>query len=361
MNRAVGLDSFDDAETDAGVRAGLHRRPALVVDVKRDSQADGPGTRSVVFFKGCPLRCTFCQNPETQDPRAEVAFSRAKCVECGRCVEACPRGAATLELPERIRRERCTRCGTCAEACPTGALRCIGTSYEVRALAEVLLRDFLFYKHTHGGVTLSGGEPTLWPDYVESLLQLLKANNVHVVLETCGHFHYETFRRKLLPYLDLVYFDVKLADPEAHRRHTGKSNRRILDNLRRLLAEPAVEVQPRVPLVPEVTATRENLAAVVDLLCDAGADSVQLLPYNPLGLEMFEALGRPRPPVSDHFLKPDELAQLYEAFRQILERTASGRRLTCQRASRRPPAAPTCFTDTARFHTSGPKTCDNVC
>jgi pyruvate formate lyase activating enzyme len=182
----------------------------------------------------------------------------------------------------------------------------------------VLLRDFSFYKHTQGGVTLSGGEPTLYPDYVGLLLQLLKTEGVHVVLETCGYFHYETFRRKLLPFLDLVYFDVKLADPQAHRRHTGRTNHKILDNLRRLLAEPAVEVQPRVPLVPWVTATRDNLVAVVDILCDAGADSVQLLPYNPLGLQMIEALGRPRPPMPGRFMKPRELQDLHETFKQIL-------------------------------------------
>ena len=291
----------------------------LVVDVKRYSLEDGPGIRSVVFLKGCPLRCTFCQNPEAQSPDVEIAYSPQKCIGCGNCAEACSCAAVTFDAPGRILRERCTRCGACSEACPTGALRLIGTAYRPETLAEVLLRDFSYYKHSGGGVTLSGGEATLYADYVERLLRLLKAEGVHLLLDTCGHFRYETFRRKLLPYLDTVYFDIKFADAQLHRRHTGKPNGRIVENLRRLLGEPSVEVQPRVPLIPGITATQENLSGIVDLLCDAGASSVHLLPYNPMGLGMFEALGRPRPSVSDSFMKPEDLEHLYNAFRQILE------------------------------------------
>lgn len=301
-------------------------RTPLIVDIKRSSLEDGPGIRSVVFFKGCPLRCTFCQNPEAQAANVEMAYWPVKCIGCGQCVEACPSGAATLEGPERIIRERCTCCGACSEACPTGALRRIGTPYCPEALVEVLLRDLSYYRHSGGGVTLSGGEATLYADYVERLLRLLKAEGVHLLLETSGYFRYETFREKLLPYLDAVYFDVKFADPETHRRHTGKPNRRILDNLRRLLREPSVEVQPRVPLIPGMTATRENLAGIAALLRDAGASSLHLLPYNPMGLDMFAALGRSTPALPPGFLGPDELRDLHELFAGILagQRAARG-------------------------------------
>ena len=291
----------------------------LVVDIKRFSWEDGPGIRSVVFFKGCPLRCSWCQNPEAQAPEVEVAFSPEKCIACGKCRKSCPHGAVTLEEPQRILRDRCTRCDICSTACPTGALRRIGTPYTATGLAEVLLRDLAYYRHSGGGVTFSGGEPTLYPDYLESLLERLKEEGVHLLLETCGHFDYEVFHRKLLPYLDTVYFDVKLADPQAHQRFTGKSNGKILRNLRRLLRERSVEVLPRIPLVPGVTATEENLTAVVDLLCEVGAERVELLPYNPMGLDMFAALGRPRPAVSNSFTKPDELLHLYEMFGRILQ------------------------------------------
>lgn len=290
----------------------------LIVQVRRHSLEDGPGIRSVAFFKGCPLRCVFCHNPEAQDPGPEIAFSARTCIACGQCAEACPHGAIDLELPGRIRRERCTRCGRCAEACPTGSLRLVGTFYPVEALAELLLRDMAFYRHSGGGVTLSGGEATLYPDYLEQLLVRLRARGVHIALETSGYFDYRAFRRQILPYLDLVYYDVKLADPAAHRRYTGRSNRRILSNLRRLLEEPGIEVQPRVPLVPGITASGENLAAIVDLLCEAGARSISLLPYNPLGLDAAVKLGRPRPALPERFMEPDQERQLVEQCAQII-------------------------------------------
>lgn len=294
----------------------------LLADVKRCSLDDGPGIRSVVFFKGCPLRCVFCHNPEAQECQVEIAFLARKCIACGRCAEVCPHGAIDLHSSQRILRNRCARCGTCSDACPTGALRPVGARCSPRALAELLLRDLPYYEHSGGGITLSGGEPTLFPDYVQSVLQLVKPVGVHVVLETCGHFHYETFSKKLLPYLDLIYYDIKIADPDAHQRHTGKTNRRILHNLCRLLMERKVEVQPRIPLVPGITATEENLTGITDLLYDAGAGSVHLLPYNPLGLEMFEAIGRPRQFLPNSFMSPDDLRHLYSAFRRILEQKA---------------------------------------
>ncbi len=293
----------------------------LVVDVKRHSLEDGPGIRSVVFFKGCPLRCVFCHSPESQDPRAEVAFSSRECIECGKCADVCPEQAASLERGDRIDRSKCDRCGKCAEECPGNGLRLIGRSFTVDALAEVLLRDILFYRHSGGGVMVSGGECTLYPDYLGALLERLKAEQVHVVLETCGHFDYEAVRRKILPHTDLIYYDVKIADPAAHRKYLGTTNDRILGNLRSLLrGTNGVLVHPRIPLVPGVTATRENLAAIVDILCDAGADDVSLLSYNPLGIDMASCLGRSKPPLPERFMDPDEEARIRRDFAEILDR-----------------------------------------
>ena len=258
----------------------------LVVDIKRDSLEDGPGIRTVVFFKGCPLRCTFCHSPETQDPKIEIAFSERKCLRCGRCADCCPQGAIDLSTTQRIDRTRCTRCGQCVGICPEKALRKIGQYYPVDSLVEILLRDLPFYRHSGGGVTLSGGECTLYPKYIESLLKNLKARQVHIVLETCGYFNFDVFSRRILPYIDLIYFDVKIADPGKHKKHTGKTNDKILDNLRRLLLEKRTVVHPRIPLIPDITATAENLTAIVGLLVEAGAEDVSLLPYNPMGIEM---------------------------------------------------------------------------
>ncbi len=290
----------------------------LIFDIKRHSLEDGPGIRSVVFFKGCPLRCIFCQNPEAQDPGLEIAFYAGECINCGACADACDQDAIDPEFPGRIHRDRCTRCGECARVCPGKGLRLIGSHYPVDALTEILMRDLPFYHHSGGGVTFSGGEPTLYPDYLELLLKQLKARGVHLALETSGYFHYDTFRQKILPHIDLIYYDVKIADPEAHRRYIGKTNERILSNLRRLLQESNVEVHPRVPLIPGITATRENLSAIVDLLCEAGATDVSLLPYNPMGIEMAVKLGRPRPPLPEEFMKPDEEREIHDMFNELL-------------------------------------------
>jgi pyruvate formate lyase activating enzyme len=295
-----------------------HKLP-LIVDIKRHSLEDGPGIRSVVFFKGCPLRCIFCHSPETQDPRPEIAFSPGECIQCGSCEDACPQGAIDMEFPGRIHRERCDRCGKCASACPGKGLRLIGAYYPVETLTEILMRDFPFYRHSGGGVTLSGGESTLYPDYLESLLKRLKAEGLHLTLETSGYFDYPTFRKKILPYLNLIYYDIKIANPKAHKRYLGRSNQRILDNFRRLHQEKGIEVHPRVPLIPGITATRENLSAIVDILCEAGAEDVSLLPYNPMGFEMAVSLGKPRPPLPEGFMKPDEEKEVYAMFKTLIK------------------------------------------
>ena len=183
---------------------------------------------------------------------------------------------------------------------------------------EILLRDLPFYRHSGGGVTFSGGEATCYPDYLEVVLERLKQRGVHLALETSGCFDYEPFEQKILPYMDLIYYDVKFADPEAHRRYTGSTNRRVLDNLTRLLREKGVEVHPRVPIVPGITATRENLSAIVHLLCKMGAEDVFLLPYNPMGVEMAVRLGRSKPSLPECFMKPEEEREIRDLFEAML-------------------------------------------
>lgn len=289
----------------------------LIVDIKRHSLEDGPGIRSVVFFKGCPLSCVFCQNPEAQSPDPEIAFSEKKCIGCRRCVDACRHGAIDFESAGRIVRKKCIRCGECTDACPSSSLRRIGVFYPVETLANILMLDFTFYKHSGGGVTLSGGECTMYPDYVESLLKTLKANGVHIALETSGYFDYESFRQKILPHLDIIYYDIKFAYADAHRYYTGKPNLKILDNLRHLLKENHITVHPRIPLIPGITATRENLTMIVDFLRNVGAGSVSLLSYNPMGLDMLKSLGRQAPEVQRGFMRPEEEKAVCKMFRNI--------------------------------------------
>ena len=290
----------------------------FVVDIKRDSFEDGPGIRTVVFFKGCPLRCAFCHSPETQDPKVEIAFSAKKCLRCKKCADSCYQGAIEFSEAKRINRDRCTRCGRCASVCPGKALSQVGRYYPVNSLVEILMRDLSFYRHSRGGVTLSGGECTLFPNYRETLLQGLKARHIHIVLGTCGYFNFEVFRRKILPYVDLIYYDVKLADSLTHIKYTDKTNKMILRNLRRLLLEEPAIVHPRIPLIPNITASEENLSAIVDLLVEAGAQSVTLLPYNPMGIGMAESLGRSKPHLPERFMTPDEEKGIHDTFQLVL-------------------------------------------
>ena len=292
----------------------------LLVDIKRGSLEDGPGIRSVVFFKGCPLRCVFCHSPETQDHRVEIGFSVRRCVRCGACAEICPSRAIDMSFSGRIHRRKCNRCGACADVCPGGGLNRIGTYYSPEELCEILLRDIAYYHHSNGGVTLSGGECTLHPDYLESLLILLKNHGIHIAIQTSGYFDYRSFRKKVLPYCDLVYIDVKFADPRLHKLHTGKSNRRILSNFRALLREKRVEVHPRTPLIPGITASYRNLYAIAQLAWEVGANDVALMPYNPMGFEMASNLGRPKPQLPEKFMTPEEEKSVKEMFDGIIAR-----------------------------------------
>jgi pyruvate formate lyase activating enzyme len=262
------------------------------VDIKRHSLEDGPGIRSVVFFKGCPLRCVFCQNPETQEFAAEISFRSRRCIDCKSCMDSCPRG---LPRPRLVGSTACGKCGACVRACPSGALALIGQRLSVGEILNVVLRDEPYYRHSGGGVTLSGGECTAFPEFAGELLAGLVSRGISAAIETCGEFFYPQFAQWILPHVDPILFDVKLADDEAHVRFTGRSNQRIWANLARLLALVPERVQPRIPLIPGVTATRENLAALAVRLAELGARSLTLLPYNPLGVTMAESLGRPAP------------------------------------------------------------------
>ena len=288
----------------------------LIADIKRHSLEDGPGIRSVVFFKGCPLRCVFCHNPEMQRTEREIVFRPERCIKCSECIAVCPLGAASLSLPGRIDRRRCDDCGKCADVCPASALAHVGRAYEVGELVELLLRDEAYYRRSGGGVTFSGGECTMFPEYLENLAFALKGHGIHLLVETAGEFDGAWFVEKILPIVDLIYFDVKLADPARHRMHTGRDNRRILANLGLLLRVVPARVQVRIPLVPDITATKENLKAVAEYLRELGVAKAILLPYNPLGQRMGLRLGRDTPELEETFMSKEDLATAIAMFEE---------------------------------------------
>jgi pyruvate formate lyase activating enzyme len=298
---------------------GIERRQSRiwrprVADVKKNALDDGPGIRSVVFFKGCPLRCIWCQNPEALSNHRELQVTTKHCVACARCVSDCPWDNAR-PASEAQDRDDCRACGICSGSCPSGARRVVGAELEAEELIAILARDEPFYRRSGGGVTFSGGEPTQHMGFAAAVAAGLASRGIRVLLETCAQFPWEPFEADLLPHLDQIYVDVKLADPEEHRRHTGVDNCLIQANLARLAALDGPLVLPRIPLVPGVTDGHDNLSAIARRLAELGFEQVALLAYNPLWLSKRDALGLEVEYVRDEWMDEGEIERCREPFR----------------------------------------------
>jgi pyruvate formate lyase activating enzyme len=234
-------------------------RPGRILHLQRLSTEDGPGIRTTVFFKGCPLSCAWCHNPESLSPYPQVQWLENRCIDCRTCLDACPHGC--LEMAEqgiRIDRQRCQGCGACAEACPTNALELLGTTVTVAELVREVSKDRAYYEASGGGVTVSGGEPLLQPDFVADFLGALQQAGIATALDTCGLASRQSLE-KVLPYVDLVMFDLKEIDADRHCAFTGQSNDVIFEALlfvREYIARQAPEMRLwiRTPLIPNATA-----------------------------------------------------------------------------------------------------------
>lgn len=268
-----------------------------ILHLQRLSTEDGPGIRTTVFFKGCPLRCAWCHNPESLSREPQIQWFAIRCLGCETCLTACPEGCLSrAEVGLVIDRERCQGCGKCAEACPAGAIELLGRTVTLDELLAELRKDRAYYDASGGGVTLSGGEPTLQVDFTEALLRGLKAEGIATALDTCGLCSADTLDR-LLPFSDLVLYDLKLYAAELHRQFTGSPNQRILDNLLHLQAMQSrlpFRLWIRTPLIPGATATAENLTALGGFLSDhldGGVERWELCAFNNLCRDQYTRLG----------------------------------------------------------------------
>lgn len=263
-----------------------------VFNVQRFSTEDGPGIRTTVFMKGCPLRCRWCQNPEGLSPHPQIVWYDVRCIGAGRCVAACPSNALELE-PEGIRidRDRCSPCDICADACPSGALESIGRRWTPAELLEQVAKDRAFYESSGGGVTVSGGEPAMQPDFLEAFFARCREAGLAVALDTCGYADWSVYER-LAPGVDLILFDLKIADRIDHHEATGVYSDRILANAA-ALAERGVPIWVRTPIVPGYTASEENIRAIARFIRERmpTVERWDLLPYTNLGRPKYHRLG----------------------------------------------------------------------
>jgi pyruvate formate lyase activating enzyme len=267
---------------------------ALVTNIQGYSVHDGPGIRTTVFLKGCPLACRWCANPECISPRAELGFLEALCVRCGECLSSCPNGAISGDatgLPV-IDRSCCTGCGECVTACTRKARVIHGKAMTVDEVLDAVVADTLFYDSSGGGVTVSGGEPLMHARFVRCLFEKLHAQNIQTCLETSGHADVSTFL-EVLQVTDYVLFDLKLMNARDHRRFTGRSNASVLANAR-LLATSKREFLCRMPLIPGISDTPENIRETAHFLEGLGerAQRIELMPYHRLGESKYASLGK---------------------------------------------------------------------
>jgi glycyl-radical enzyme activating protein len=269
----------------------------LISNIQRFSVDDGPGIRTTVFLKGCNLRCRWCHNPECISFPPSLQLIESSCTSCGRCVERCPDGVheITPEGQHRLHRERCTGCGACAYACLNTALTIIGQPFTPDELVSKLERDKKYFETSKGGVTISGGDPMLFPVYTAQVLALLKKKGIHTAVDTAGCVPWANFEQ-VLPNADLFLYDVKAASRALHQALTGVDNTLILDNLHRLSAAGA-RIFVRVPVIPGCNDSADELSAIASLLAalPTPPELTQLLPYHSYGAGKYATLGLKEP------------------------------------------------------------------
>lgn len=281
---------------------------AHIADIRRLTVHDGPGIRDTVFVKGCPLRCLWCHNPESISSVPQILFHSNLCVKCGECVPVCKNQVHFLEDGKHeLNRDKCTVCGRCMDVCLTGALTLCGSEMSSQQVFEKILHDRDFFSQSNGGVTVSGGEPLLYPAFTAALFQKCREAGIHTALDTCGAVPWDAFE-KVLPFTDLVLFDVKGADPIQHEKNTGRRNGQILQNLNEL-GHGNIPIEIRIPVIPDHNDSDAEFETVGKILAAVpSVIAVRLLAYHSMAREKYRAAGmrdtmpQVDPPSMEHLL-----------------------------------------------------------
>ena len=271
--------------------AALRNVSGTIFNIQHYSIHDGPGIRTNVFLKGCPLRCLWCSNPESQQQVPQLMFRADRCTGCGACISSCPVSAISL-VDQRVQNDRslCTGCGACVAVCPNEAREIIGTTATAGEVFDEVAQDKLFYAKD-GGVTLTGGEVLVQPAFASAVLQLCRQAKIHTAIETCGFADWAALK-EVLQYTDLVLYDLKEMDPEFHKKYTGVDNSRILENLKKIDDQMDLEIWVRVPLIPGCNDDKENLLATARFVKENlhKCTQIHLLPFHRLGEGKYEQL-----------------------------------------------------------------------
>lgn len=288
-------------------------KKGIVFNIQKFSIHDGPGIRTTVFFKGCPLQCKWCSNPESQLREVQILYDQEKCVHCQTCVNTCPHQAIqSIDNKIVIDHASCVGCLHCVHSCPKEALSHEGEYKTVEDIVNICMQDKDFYEESDGGITISGGEGMSQPQFLKDLISELKNHDLHVAIETTGYIQPQIFQ-ELAPKFDLLLFDIKHYQTDKHYEGTHVHNELIIENFKWAIKN-GIEVLPRIPVIPDFNSSIEDANGISNLLLEAGANKVQLLPFHQFGEKKYELLNREYTLKNKKALHPEDLKDYQQVF-----------------------------------------------